>query len=215
MHLYPGLQLYSESADQIVLSGNILVNRISKGYTLCKEYQIEIVIPISSNELPYVLDIGNSIDKSYHHRYVDGRLCLETDTSIRIRFIEGFSLTVWMSEYVETYFFSYEYYMRYGEFPFGERGHGLEGILQTYEGVFNETDDFKVKMLMKSIISQPYRGHMQCPCGSGKKLRSCHGMVVMKYYMDSRLRKIVLKDYYIMEVIQKYDEQRRNSKKAK
>ena len=29
--------------------------------------------------------------------------------------------------------FTYEFYIRYGEFPFGERAHGIEGIIQTYE----------------------------------------------------------------------------------
>lgn len=216
LHLYTGLQLNSESADQIVLSGSILVNRISKGYTLYKEYRVEIVVPISSAELPYVIDAGHNIDERYPHRYVDGRLCLETDTSIRIRFIEGFSLSAWISEYVETYFFSYEYYMRYGDYPFGERDHGIDGVLQTYEEQFKEQDMLKVFRLMASISSQRYRGHMLCPCGSGEKLRTCHGIAVIKYFTDNRLNEIVRNDYQmIKEALEKYDEQQRNSKSAK
>lgn len=216
LHFYTGLRLDSEEAEQIVLSGSILVNRISKGYTLYKEYEIEIMVPIASNELPYVIDIGHNIDEHYPHRYVDGRLCLETDTSIRIRFIEGFSLPTWVSEYVETYFFSYEYYQRYGEFPFGERGHGMEGILQTYEELFEEADTIKIFKLMVSIVSQPYRGHMLCPCGSGEKLRACHGMTLMKYYTNNRLNEVVRNDYQmIKEELKQYDEQQRNSKPTK
>jgi len=216
LHLYTGLQLNSENADQTVLFGSILVNRISKEYTLYKEYQIEIIVPISSNELPYVIDVGHNIDESYPHRYADGRLCLETDASIRVRFIEGFSLSAWISEYVETYFFSYEYYRRYGDYPFGERGHGIDGVLQTYEELFKEPDVLKVYRLMASISSHRYRGHMLCPCGSGKKFRACHGMTVMKYYRNDRLNTIVHEDYQmIREALEKYDEQQRNSKQAK
>lgn len=215
LHLYSGLQLSSENNDQIVLSGSVLVNRNSKDYTVYKEYQIQIVIPILSNELPYVIDIGHNIDELYPHRYADGRLCLETDTCIRIRFADGFSLSTWVSEYIEPYFFSYEYFNRYGEFPFGERGHGLEGILQTYEELFEEPDAVKVLKLMASIITQRYRGHMLCPCGSEKKLRACHGKAIMKYYADVRLNKIVCNDYQmIREVLEEYGKQRRYSKQT-
>lgn len=216
LHLYTGLQLSSVSPDRIVLSGCIEINRISNGYTLCKKYQIEIIVPIFSEKLPYVIDVGHNIDENYPHRYMDRRLCLETDTCIRIRFIEGFSLPTWVSEYVEPYFFSYEYYNRYGEFPFGERGHGLEGIFQTYEELFEESNALKVFNLMASIITQRYRGHMLCPCGSGKKLRTCHGKAVMKYYIDERLNEIVCNDYeMISEVLKENDEQQRNSKQTK
>lgn len=216
LHLYSGLQLYSEDEKKIVLVGTILVNRSAMGFTLCEEYGVKLVIPVYSDELPYAIDISNRIDKDYPHRYADGRLCLETDTAIRVRFVEGFSLPAWMSEYVETYFFSYEYYKRYGEFPFGERRHGLEGIFQTYEELFAEQDTVKIIRLMRSIIFQPYRGHMLCPCGSEKKLRSCHGSMVMNYYLDDRLKTIVQNDYkMIEEVVKYYYEQQRNSKQTK
>lgn len=216
LHLYNGLRLSSGNSDQFVLSGYIDVNRTSKGYTLCKKYQIEVTVPILSEKLPYVIDIGQAIDDNYPHRYTDRRLCLETDTCIRFRFIEGFSLPVWLSEYVEPYFFSYEYYKRYGEFPFGERGHGLEGILQTYEELFKESNAPKIFDLMASIATQHYRGHMLCPCGSGEKLRACHGKMVMKYYTDERLTQIVRKDYQMMrEALTQYDKQRRNPKQTK
>lgn len=216
LHLYTGLHLNSENDNQIVLSGSILVNRISNDYTVYKDYQVEIIVPMFSDELPYVFDIGHNIDEDYPHRYTDGRLCLETDTSIRMHFINGFSLCEWLSKYVETYFFSYEYYKRYGEFPFGERGHGLEGIIQTYEELFEESDTVKILYIMASIITQRYRGHMLCPCGSGKKLRACHGKALMKYYTDERLNAIVCNDYQmIREALEEYDKQRRNSKQAK
>lgn len=216
LHRYKGLQINSMDERKISLKGEILINRISLGFTLCKRYCIEVVIPLDSDELPYVLDIENQIDNSYPHRYVDGKLCLETDTNIRIRFLNGFSLETWMSEYVETYFFSYEFYQRYGEFPFGERGHGFEGIIQTYSDFFNETDMGKTIRLMASISTRQYRGHSQCPCGSGLKLRSCHGPSIMKFYTDNRLKTIVRKDYFLLEeAVKKYDEQQHNTRAAK
>ena len=142
---------------KIVLVGPILVNRSSKGFQVCKEYTVKIVIPLESEELPYVLDTGNHIDSNYPHRYLNGKLCLETDANVKIRFIDGFSLEAWMTEYVELYYFSYEFFQRYGEFPFGERGHGWGGIIQAYSELFNEPDYIKTIRLMKYISIGKYR----------------------------------------------------------
>lgn len=98
LHRYNGLYVNSMSEEKISLMGSITVNMSSLGFTLYKTYRVEIIIPLDSDELPYVLDVGNQIDGSYPHRYVEGKLCLETDTNIRIRFIDGFSLETWMSE---------------------------------------------------------------------------------------------------------------------
>ena len=209
LHRYNGLYVNSMSEEKISLMGSITVNMSSLGFTLYKIYRVEVIIP-------YVLDVGNQIDGSYPHRYVDGKLCLETDTNIRIRFIDGFSLETWMLEYVEIYFFSYEFHQRYGEFPFGERGHGWDGIIQTYSDFFNEADGAKTIKIMASISNDKYRGHALCPCGSGQKLRSCHGPYIMKFHTDNRLKSIVRKDFFLLqEAVQKYNEQQHNTRAAK
>ena len=216
LHLYNKLQICTMDETQVVLTGPILVNRSSKGFQVCKEYSVKIVIPLESEELPYVLDAGNHIDSNYPHRYLSGKLCLETDANIKIRFIDGFFLEAWMIEYVEPYYFSYEFFQRYGEFPFGERGHDWEGIIQTYSDYFNEPDVVKTIKLMAFISGQKYRGHVLCPCGSGQKLRACHGPFIMKFFADNRLKAIVRRDYLsIEEAVRKYDEQQRNTRTAK
>lgn len=216
LHQYNNLHVNSIDEERISLIGSITVNISSLGFTLYKTYRIEVIIPLDSDELPYVLDIGNQLNCTYPHRYSDGKLCLETDTNIRIRFIDGFSLKTWMEEYVETYFFSYEFYQRYGEFPFGERGHGWDGIIQTYSDFFHEVDSIKTIRIMAAISNNRYRGHELCPCGSGKKLRSCHGPFIMKFYTDNRLHEIVKKDFFLLkEAVQKYDEQQHNTRTAK
>lgn len=199
LKVYNSLQICSMNDTEIIIDGSIIVNRSWNGFTVFKEYLAKIVIPLESDNLPYVIDSGNHIDKSYPHRYKNGMLCLETDSYIRIRFIDGFCLEKWMRDIVEPYYFSYEYYQRYGEFPFGERGHGLTGVVQTYSDFFCEPDFAKTIKLMKSISTQKYRGHSLCPCGSGKKLRICHGPLVMKYYSDNRLKLIVRNDYLVLE----------------
>lgn len=96
-----------------------------------------------------------------------------------------------MLEFVEPYFFSYEYYQRFGCFPFGERSHGIEGVLQSFGDVFQETDNIKVCKILKFIYSDRYRGHLPCPCGSGKKMRACHGDSIKPFFVNDGLKKIV------------------------
>lgn len=171
LQIYDKLHIEKESNQEIILTGEILVNRTASSYTLYKTYHIEVHIPFESDKLPYVFDIGNAIDSNYNHQYKDGPLCLETDFAIRIRFVDGLNLVSWMQEFVEPYFFSYEYYQRFGCFPFGERSHGIEGILQSFGDVFQETDNIKVCKILMFIYSDRYRGHLPCPCGLGKNIR--------------------------------------------
>ena len=104
---YPDLKIISQKDNEVIVSGNISVFMKHPMYILRKTYGIKIIIPLNSEELPYVVDKDSYISKSYHHYYNTGKLCLETDSAIRLRFVDGFDLVAWMTEYVETYFFSY------------------------------------------------------------------------------------------------------------
>lgn len=215
IEVQPGLHIESETEEQIELTGEIFVNCKAKGFVLTDSYEVQIIIPLGSDKLPIIIDKGNQIAENYPHRYKSGELCLETDASIRIRFLDGFSLTSWMEEFVEPYYFSYEFYQRYGEFPFGERSHGMQGIIEAYQGFFQEADCRKVLALMKSVCEHTYRGHFLCPCGSGRRLRACHGPVIMKYYSDNRLKAMVRADYKLIDSEVKRYEQLRHKKEAK
>lgn len=156
LQCYKELKVVTVEDSQIKLSGNIEINREWNDVRLNKDYSITIIIPIESNQVPYVIDAGNQIDSSYPHRYKDGGLCLEIDTVIKLKFLNGMTLSEWMLNYVETYFFSYEYFKRYGVFPFGERAHGIIGLLDYYGEKLNETDLTKTYYLMRYIATKPY-----------------------------------------------------------
>lgn len=196
---YPELRVMCENQKLIKLYGSVLVHRTANDVTIHKLYELEIVIPLYSDELPYVIDINKLIKTNYPHRYSDGRLCLATDTEIRIRFLEGFDLLTWMLDYVEVYYFSYEYFQRYGVFPFGDRSHGCRGIIQTYQDNFKTENEYAAYKIMKHIVQHPYRGHHMCPCGSGDKIRDCHGPLMRRFYDDHRLARILAADLQICE----------------
>lgn len=195
LHEYPNLAVVQSDFQILRLQGQILVHRTFNDYTLHKTYILDIVIQVGTDELPSVIDTHRQIRQDYHHYYPnDGKLCLATDSQIRIRFIDGFNLVEWMSEFVEVYYFSYEYYERYGRFPFGERGHGSWGIMQTYQDFLIAKDEVETHKLMCFIKNHAYRGHNLCPCGSGKLLRNCHGNEMLRFYKDVRIKKIMIDD---------------------
>lgn len=196
--------------DTVILSGRISVNRMFNGFLVDKEYEIRIHIPLKDDNLPEVWDIGNSIDKSYTHRYPNGKLCLDTDAFIAFCFYKGFDLSQWMQNIVEPYFFSYEYYKRFGEYPLGERGHNLNGVVETYQQLFQEQDFVKVCKLLRAISERKYRGHMPCPCDSGIITRKCHGKYIYPFFSDEHLNAVANKDYLnICEAIEKNDKQQK------
>ena len=98
---YPELAVTETSSSQIRLRGSIHVYRHAAGFTVNHDYNIELLIPIGSDQLPSVYETGNNMDVKYQHRYRDGKLCLETDTAIRLRFYDGIVLLEWMDEFVE------------------------------------------------------------------------------------------------------------------
>ena len=152
---HPLLSITESNNSFIRLRGEIDVYRTAFNYTLDRSYHVEIVIPINSSELPIVKDLDGIIDSSYPHRYGNGELCLETDSAIRWHFLDGFHLEEWVKEYVEPYFFSYEYYSRFGIFPFGERPHGLEGILDSALIRRSATPQFGHLFLIRLAYLQP------------------------------------------------------------
>lgn len=196
---YPEMTIMKADKSSIRLHGKILVHRSVKNFVICNTYTLDIVIPLESTQLPYIIDSGKHISTKYPHCYQDGSLCLATNTDIRIRFLDHFSLLEWMDEYVEPYYVTYEYYQRFNRFPFGDREHGATGIAQSYKDIFQTKSVRDAFNILLYIRNNAYRGHAACPCGSNLHLRSCHGSKILPFYQDKRLNKILLDDLKLIE----------------
>ena len=190
---YPNLTVTSKTENKVDIKGKIHINRNCDKISVCKEYGIEISIPLNSDRLPTVRETEHYI-RDYPHMYTNKTLCLATDTDLYLRFREGFDLVAWMEEYVEIYFVSYECYKRYDVFPFGERSHGSKGVLEFYCDYFKIPDSIQVKDFISYIATKEYKGHHPCPCGSGKKLRNCHGDAIISAKQDGYLSTLVKRD---------------------
>ncbi|MDF2678669.1 MAG: hypothetical protein K0Q97_3023 [Bacillota bacterium] len=110
-----------------------------------------------------------------------------------------------MQEYVIPYFFAVEYYKKYSTYPFGERQHGNKGILSFYMEKFSVNTYDKAFNMLKYIVMNSYRGHISCPCGSGKRIRQCHKNTII-YWQQEKYRKIFIEDYYNLSKERKANE---------
>lgn len=162
------------------LCGEFIMNTEYNEVCFYKQYSIDVNL---TKTPPYVIETEGKISKNYPHRYSDGGLCLETDSRIKIECYSDnneFDLEFWFNHFLIPYFFTFEYYMRYGEFPFGERSHNLKGILEYYREHYRlDSLDQTKNYLFQISKMKCYRGHLLCPCGSGKRIRNCHKIEVI------------------------------------
>ena len=85
--------------------------------------------------------------------------------------------------------------MKYHTFPFGDRSHGTEGVLQTYMDILNTKDYTQTFEVMSYVSLCAYRGHVLCPCGSDIRLRDCHGDILLPIFKSPKKTEILKNDY--------------------
>jgi len=64
--------------------------------------------------------------------------------------------------------------------PHGELSHGGKGLMEYYMDLFTVSSESAVLGLLQKILAaDDYRGHHDCPCGSGWTVRQCHGAILL------------------------------------
>jgi hypothetical protein len=157
-----------------------------RNYKVCNQFEnevfedyfsLEIVVP---NGFPEDIPIVKSTDgriraNNYKgHVYTNGQLCLELSTAI-IAFLQGNpSLLAFLIKYLDTYLCGFLFYQKRKYLPFGEHKHGVDGLLDYYCELFETTDIKLAYSLLFCLCRENLKGHIQCPCQSGKRYRDCH-----------------------------------------
>lgn len=60
-----------------------------------------------------------------------------------------------------------------GDWPFGERAHGNDARLDYYRELFGTASDTVVRRFLEAVAWPHQKGRVNCPCGSGRRLRKC------------------------------------------
>jgi hypothetical protein len=79
------------------------------------------------------------------------------------------------------------WYQRFNEMPWGERNHGLIGLLESYQELLKIKDIRSVSFFMYKYIKNELFQRQECPCGSGLPFRKCHRNLLNR--LENRLPK--------------------------
>lgn len=190
---------FYENNEKFYLSGIVKLNHEFDHVRFTNDYFVEIVVDDNFWLVgPSIYEKNGQLKKSYSHINIDGSLCIAAFSEV-FDFIsenknknKGEIIDLWINNFVIPYFFSYEYFQKYKTYPFGDRSHGSLGILEYYKENFR-VDNFKqvLNLSVYIIFLKQYRGHVQCPCGSGLRVRACHKDVIMDYLNDYE-KKLIL-----------------------
>lgn len=174
----------SESINAYSIRGLYHLNKSFKGVELEDYFDIEIVISKTNDENPIVFE-HNRIQK-FHHKFTDNSLCLEIPMKIKIDTKKfKYNLSSFFEVYVVPYLYGYVFYEIYGYLPFGERSHGVDGYIEYFKEAFDLKTPISVHQFIQYLSNNDeYRGHHNCPCGSGKNIRNCHKDVLFHYFNE-------------------------------
>ena len=170
----------SEEASFIRLSGSFVVSdgsgRISASGPLT-QFDVDIWLPKNfPKKEPIVFETGGRIPRILdRHIYPKTGNCCITIWETWLINTTNAGIGEYISGPVNNYFFGQHYFEEYSKWPFGDWDHGLGGIVDAYAELIGCPPDEKIIERYLHILKLDWpKGHLPCPCGSGKKIRNCH-----------------------------------------
>jgi hypothetical protein len=187
--VYPQLHFQQKHGSMLLCGSFPLVD----GDREIDRYLIEIEFPPHYPKgVPAVYEIGGRIPRTVdRHVYpINGMACLNLPVQISQVFPQGMNLLDFLKGPVQSYFVSQCQCEITGKWPTEQWGHGDDGYFEYYSGVLGISDRTVVQRFRELIRQKEIKGHQDCPCGSGKRLRDCHGNKVRRlhdeylYYLE-------------------------------
>lgn len=148
-------------------------------------FAIEIeVAPLREGELPTVREIGGRIPWTEdRHVNGDGSACVCLPEDYLLNHPGPFDLLSYLDGPVRSFFLGQALVERGDPWPYGEWKHGGDGLIQWVEEFISGLPAERRRAYGVLLRAKELRGHVQCPCGSGRRLRACH------YRLIERLRR--------------------------
>jgi len=176
---YPSLHFFPDN-NQVTLRGGFPV---TLNDLVLDRYQLEIIVPAAyPTSIPEVREIGGRIPRiaDRHIGPDSGNACLFVEEETSVYFPPGSTLLQFLQGPVNCFFVGQLYFEEFGTWPFSERSHGWKGIVEFYSEKLG-TSNIKTILAYVDCLRQPaVKGHWDCPCGSGKRLRNCHFEQIIK-----------------------------------
>ncbi len=177
---FSGLTLKTSHNNCYVIRGGLCFDGEYEDKKAGGDYGIEIKIPDNYPEsIPITRSIDGKIPESFHTYPKDKTFCLGVPLAERMTFAKNPTLIGYIKKLLIPFLFSYSYLMDHDELPYGGLDHGAPGKLRFYMDLF-KVEDFEVLGFLKLLADDRYKGHFPCPCGNSRKLRDCHGPLLLK-----------------------------------
>lgn len=178
-HRFPTLRLFRHGEQAIVYG----TYRLAYQGVHIETYEILILIPTEyPDEPPVLYPLGfypprGPIPRSDGaHINADGSACVAYVGESRERFTTGSMLVDYIDKFVHPYMIGLTSYLNGDGWPYGERSHGDEGAVEWIAEKLDTTDHtFAVRVLRTIRHADTLENDGPCLCGSGRKLRKCHG----------------------------------------
>ena len=175
--VHGGLTHVVEHDAKTLLSGKLDFEASADGLeTISDSFDIELTIPhVFPDRLPRAKEVHGRIGTDFEHLNPDGTLCLAVPIEQRRVFFEQPTLLGFVDRLLVPYLYGYCFWSKHGYHPFDEAAHGREGILRHYIDKLGLRDPLAALAVICFLFEHGYRGHHDCPCESGRKVRMCHG----------------------------------------
>jgi hypothetical protein len=172
---YPDLRVREAEDGCIVVRGGFPIMHEDE---LLDHYSVEIRIPPKfPDEVPIVIELDGRIPATGdRHAFKAGNLCVEVPEDWLLR--RDRSLLAYLNGPLREYFIADALVALGEERPFPARPHNSAGLLEAYGEMLETTDPLATRRYLDTLSHKKIRGHWPCPCGSGRKLRDCHGAEV-------------------------------------
>lgn len=169
---YPNLKL-----NQEIVEGSMTVNIENQKFV----YLILIKACNYPEELPKLyLKNSKHIKGVDRHIYEDGECCIGVGKLEVFNKFEDSKINIkdYLEHLVYPYLFSQSFYDYYGEWPFGEYSHGIDGLKEKLIEIFEVKNYKEVVSLYKRTIKGNIGKNRKCPCRHGKKYKDCHEKLI-------------------------------------
>lgn len=175
---YPALHF--EVRDRIVLVVGSFPITDEAG--VVDSFEVEIELPRNfPKQLPIVREVKGRIPRTLdRHMLADGVACLFVQEDWWMLHPEGYTLQEFLDGPVRMYFVGQSMFELGMGWPFGERSHGVKGILECYQEMTRAPTVEIASAFLALLAQKQISGRQRCPCGSGKMLRHCHLPILLE-----------------------------------
>ena len=173
---FPTLHIIFEN-DVMFIRGALHLTEINDFYSI--EIELSHSYP---DKLPFVRETGGRIPHiGERHIFMNGNCCLFVEEETWRYYPKGMSLVEFIQKIVMGYFMNQSYFEHTGKWLWGDRSHGISGILEFYKEELKTNDLKLIYAFIEYLAKETLKKHRICYCGSNKKLQDCHFLQLKDY----------------------------------